>query len=114
GDNPEQWELVAGEPADPAVMQDLVFAWQAVRAPKSNAILLAADRAAVGIGMGQVNRLDSCRLAIERANTLGTASTGAQEVSTPGGAANVSGDDAPDRATGSVAASDAFFPFADG
>ena len=114
GDNPEQWELVAGEPADPAVMQDLVFAWQAVRAPKSNAILLAADRAAVGIGMGQVNRLDSCRLAIERANTLGTASTGAQEVSTPGGAENVSGDDAPDRATGSVAASDAFFPFADG
>ncbi|GAA2044297.1 bifunctional phosphoribosylaminoimidazolecarboxamide formyltransferase/IMP cyclohydrolase [Yaniella flava] len=114
GDNPEQWELVAGEPADPAVMQDLVFAWQAVRAPKSNAILLAADRAAVGIGMGQVNRLDSCRLAIERANTLGTASTGAQEVSAPGGAENVSGDDAPDRATGSVAASDAFFPFADG
>ncbi|NWN87523.1 MAG: bifunctional phosphoribosylaminoimidazolecarboxamide formyltransferase/IMP cyclohydrolase [Micrococcaceae bacterium] len=114
GDNPEQWELVAGEPADPAVMQDLVFAWQAVRAPKSNAILLAADRAAVGIGMGQVNRLDSCRLAIERANTLGTASTGSQEVSAPGGAENVSGDDAPDRATGSVAASDAFFPFADG
>ena len=114
GDNPEHWELVAGEPADAALMQDLVFAWQAVRAPKSNAILLAADRAAVGIGMGQVNRLDSCRLAIERANTLGAASTGAQEVSAPGGAENVSGHDAPVRATGSVAASDAFFPFADG
>lgn len=85
-----------------------------MRAPKSNAILLAADQAAVGIGMGQVNRLDSCRLAIERANTLGSATTGAQQVSTPGGAENVSGTNAPDRATGSVAASDAFFPFADG
>lgn len=114
GDDPANWELVAGQPADEATMQDLVFAWQAVRAPKSNAILLAANRAAVGIGMGQVNRLDSCRLAIERANTLGTASTGAQEVSAPGGAENVSGTNAPDRATDSVAASDAFFPFADG
>lgn len=114
GDNPDNWELVAGEPADEATMADLVFAWQAVRAPKSNAILLASDRAAVGIGMGQVNRLDSCRLAIDRANTLGAANTGAQEVSAPGGAENVAGDNAPDRATGSVAASDAFFPFADG
>src|SRR5699024_2665458 len=74
GDNPTNWELVAGEPADEQTMADLVFAWEAVRAPKSNAILLAADRAAVGIGMGQVNRLDSCRLAIERDNTLGSAS----------------------------------------
>lgn len=114
GDNPANWELVAGEPADEQTMADLVFAWEAVRAPKSNAILLAADQAAVGIGMGQVNRLDSCRLAIERANTLGAASTGAQDVSTPGGAENVSATNAPDRATGSVAASDAFFPFADG
>lgn len=114
GDNPTNWELVAGEPADEQTMADLVFAWEAVRAPKSNAILLAADQAAVGIGMGQVNRLDSCRLAIERANTLGAASTGAQDVSTPGGAENVTATNAPDRATGSVAASDAFFPFADG
>src|SRR5699024_274138 len=81
---------------------------------KSNAVLLASGQAAVGIGMGQVNRLDSCRLAIERANTLGLAATGAQEVSAAGGAENVSGAGAPDRATGSVAASDAFFPFADG
>lgn len=114
GDNPANWTLVAGDPADENTMDDLVFAWEAVRAPKSNAILLAANQAAVGIGMGQVNRLDSCRLAIERANTLGTATTGAQEVTTPGGAENVSGDDAPNRATGAVAASDAFFPFADG
>lgn len=114
GDDPTNWQLVAGDPADEQTMYDLVFAWQAVRAPKSNAILLAANQAAVGIGMGQVNRLDSCRLAIERANTLGAASTGAQDVLTPGGAENVSGEGSPDRATGSVAASDAFFPFADG
>src|SRR5699024_10685330 len=79
-----------------------------------NAVLLASGQAAVGIGMGQVNRLDSCRLAVERANTLGLAATGAQEVSAAGGAENVSGAGAPDRATGSVAASDAFFPFAAG
>src|SRR5690625_131924 len=97
GDNPANWTLVAGDPADENTMDDLVFAWEAVRAPKSNAILLAANQAAVGIGMGQVNRLDSCRLAIERANTLGTATTGAQEVTTPGGAENISGDDAPNR-----------------
>jgi phosphoribosylaminoimidazolecarboxamide formyltransferase/IMP cyclohydrolase len=68
-------------------MQSLEFAWRAVRAVKSNAILLASGSASVGIGMGQVNRVDSCRLAVERAG---------------------------DRALGSVAASDAFFPFADG
>src|SRR5699024_3204277 len=71
----------------------LAFAWRAVRATKSNAILLADDGAAVGIGMGQVNRVDSCKLAVQRANTL---AEGAE------------------RARGSVAASDAFFPFADG
>src|SRR5699024_9238376 len=73
--------------------------WRAVRAVKSNAILLAKDSAAVGIGMGQVNRLDSCRLAVTRANTLGE---------------HAEGDSAPERARGAVAASDAFFPFADG
>ncbi len=87
GDDPAQWSLVAGSAADEAVLADLVFAWRAVRAVRSNAILLASDGAAVGIGMGQVNRVDSCRLAVARAG---------------------------DRAAGSVAASDAFFPFADG
>lgn len=81
------WELVAGEmPADDA-KSNLAFAWKACRAVKSNAIVLAQGSATVGIGMGQVNRVDSCRLAVERAG---------------------------DRAAGSVAASDAFFPFADG
>ena len=82
-----------GEAADADTLKDLVFAWRAIRCVKSNAILLAHDQATVGIGMGQVNRVDSCHLAVERANTL------------PEGA---------DRATGAVAASDAFFPFADG
>ena len=93
GDDPANWQLAAGQPADQATLADLVFAWRAVRAVKSNAILLAKDLASVGVGMGQVNRVDSCKLAVERANTL----AGNQE-----------------RARGSVAASDAFFPFSDG
>ena len=99
GDAPAGWTLAAGEAADEATLADLEFAWRAVRAVKSNAILLAADGAAVGIGMGQVNRLDSCRLAVSRANTLGE---------------HAEGEAAPERARGAVAASDAFFPFADG
>ena len=82
-----KWQLVTGEAANIELLADLEFAWRASRAVKSNAILLAKDLAAVGIGMGQVNRLDSCRLAVSRAG---------------------------DRVVGSVAASDAFFPFADG
>ena len=93
GDDPAAWQLVAGEAASAETLADLAFAWRAVRAPKSNAILLAKDGAAVGIGMGQVNRVDSCRLAVERANTLA---------------------DGAERARGAVCASDAFFPFADG
>ncbi len=81
------WTLVSGEPADDATLADLAFAWKASRAVKSNAILLADQGASVGVGMGQVNRVDSCHLAVTRAG---------------------------DRARGSVAASDAFFPFADG
>jgi phosphoribosylaminoimidazolecarboxamide formyltransferase/IMP cyclohydrolase len=88
GDDPSTWTLACGDALDEAAFSDLVFAWRAVRSVKSNAILLAQDGAAVGIGMGQVNRVDSARLAVERAGA--------------------------DRARGSVAASDAFFPFADG
>jgi phosphoribosylaminoimidazolecarboxamide formyltransferase/IMP cyclohydrolase len=87
GDDPSTWTLQAGAPADEQTRADLAFAWRAVRAAKSNAILLASGGATVGIGMGQVNRVDSCRLAVARAA---------------------------ERAVGSVAASDAFFPFADG
>ena len=93
GDDASRWRLVCGEAADEATLADLQFAWRAVRAVKSNAILLAKDGASVGIGMGQVNRVDSCHLAVSRAN---------------------GGDDGAERARGAVAASDAFFPFADG
>ncbi|BDZ41071.1 bifunctional purine biosynthesis protein PurH [Paraoerskovia sediminicola] len=93
GDDSSTWTLATGEPADAATLADLEFAWRAVRAAKSNAILLAADGGSVGVGMGQVNRVDSCRLAVERANTLA---------------------EGEERARGSVASSDAFFPFADG
>ena len=93
GDKPENWELVAGEAADEATLKDLEFAWNAVRCVKSNAILIARDGGAVGVGMGQVNRVDSAKLAVDRANTL---------------------DEGRNRTNGAVAASDAFFPFADG
>lgn len=88
GDNSANWTLATGEALSEEALQDLAFAWTAVRSVKSNAILLAKDGATVGVGMGQVNRVDSARLAVERAGEK--------------------------RATGSVAASDAFFPFADG
>lgn len=93
GDDQSTWRLVAGEAADEETLRDLEFAWRSVRAAKSNAILLARGGATVGVGMGQVNRLDSARLAVERANTLA---------------------EGEERARGSAAASDAFFPFADG
>ena len=88
GDDPSNWTLACGEPADPGTMADLAFAWRAIRGVKSNAILLAADTAAVGIGMGQVNRVDSARLAVVRAGE--------------------------ERVRNAVASSDAFFPFPDG
>jgi phosphoribosylaminoimidazolecarboxamide formyltransferase / IMP cyclohydrolase len=87
GDDPVSWTLAAGPPVGDAELADLDFAWRACRAVKSNAILLACDLATVGVGMGQVNRVDSARLAVTRAG---------------------------ERAVGAVAASDAFFPFADG
>ena len=124
GDDPSTWTLAAGPAADDALLADLVFAWRSVRAVRSNAVLLAQDGATVGVGMGQVNRVDSCKLAVERANTLGARSTGdaaldgsQQEKGAVGGAdaADVlAGAAAPQRARGAVAASDAFFPFADG
>jgi phosphoribosylaminoimidazolecarboxamide formyltransferase/IMP cyclohydrolase len=87
GDDPKAWTLQSGEPADAQTLADLNFAWRACRAVKSNAIVLAAGGATVGVGMGQVNRVDSARLAVSRAG---------------------------DRARGAVGASDAFFPFSDG
>ncbi|CAB4702047.1 unannotated protein [freshwater metagenome] len=87
GDSPSNWKQVSGESVDEQTMKDLEFAWRSVRSVKSNAILLAKNTASVGIGMGQVNRVDSAKLAVDRAGQ---------------------------RVKGAVAASDAFFPFADG
>ena len=87
GDDPASWELKAGPPASREAMADLAFAWRACRSVKSNAILIAIEGATVGVGMGQVNRVDAARLAVTRSK---------------------------ERAIGAVAASDAFFPFADG
>ncbi|MER5792417.1 bifunctional phosphoribosylaminoimidazolecarboxamide formyltransferase/IMP cyclohydrolase [Streptomyces sp. NPDC001980] len=88
GDDPANWTLATGEALSPEELAELAFAWKACRAVKSNAILLAKDGASVGVGMGQVNRVDSAKLAVERAGE--------------------------ERARGSYAASDAFFPFPDG
>jgi phosphoribosylaminoimidazolecarboxamide formyltransferase/IMP cyclohydrolase len=88
GDAVAGWTLATGEPADEATLRDLLFAWRACRSVKSNAILLAKDGGSVGVGMGQVSRVDSAKLAVMRAGE--------------------------GRARGSVAASDAFFPFPDG
>jgi phosphoribosylaminoimidazolecarboxamide formyltransferase/IMP cyclohydrolase len=88
GDHPDGWTLQAGEPADPDTLAELQFAWRTCRAVKSNAIVLTRGRATVGVGMGQVNRVDAARLAVARAGE--------------------------ERAVGAVAASDAYFPFPDG
>jgi len=88
GDDPADWTLAAGDPVDAATLADLEFAWRVCRSVKSNAIVVARDGATVGVGMGQVNRVDSARLAVERAGE--------------------------ERVRGAVAASDAFFPFPDG
>ncbi|MGQ4444649.1 bifunctional phosphoribosylaminoimidazolecarboxamide formyltransferase/IMP cyclohydrolase, partial [Streptomyces violaceoruber] len=88
GDDPATWTLATGEALSEAELAELAFAWRACRAVKSNAILLAKDGASVGVGMGQVNRVDSAKLAVERAGA--------------------------ERAQGAYAASDAFFPFPDG
>lgn len=118
GDCAANWTLAAGVPADEATLADLEFAWRSVRAVRSNAIIVCRDGASVGVGMGQVNRVDSCKLAVERANSLGGRSTGdaAADIHSAGGArAEDLLVDAPERRTeGAVAASDAFFPFADG
>ena len=78
GDDAASWRLVSGEAADEALLADLQFAWRSVRAVKSNAILLARGGASVGIGMGQVNRVDSCHLAVSRANAGDASGPGAR------------------------------------
>ncbi|HEX9780969.1 MAG TPA: bifunctional phosphoribosylaminoimidazolecarboxamide formyltransferase/IMP cyclohydrolase [bacterium] len=85
-EEPEPKVATARAPTDPE-RRDLAFAWKVAKHAKSNAIVVARDRATVAIGQGQPSRVGSVRVAIERAGS---------------------------RAKGAVCASDAFFPFADG
>jgi len=82
----QQWQTVTQAQVDPALHAELLFAWAMVRQVKSNAITLSKARALVGVGAGQMSRVDSVRIAIEKAG---------------------------ERAAGSILASDAFFPFPD-
>ena len=83
----DEWQVVSKAQPDDAMLADLRFAWVAAKHVKSNAIVLAKDRHIVGAGAGQMSRVDSVRLAVEKSG---------------------------DRHVGSVLASDAFFPFRDG
>ena len=88
GEEPwDDWTVVTETPVDPAMMADLKLAWITAKHTKSNAIVLAKDATIVGVGAGQMSRVDSVRLAVERSG---------------------------ERHVGSVLASDAFFPFRDG
>ena len=84
--NVAQWECVTDTQPDD-LLDELVFAWQVCKHVKSNAIVLTKDRAVVGVGAGQMSRVDSVNIAVTKSDG---------------------------RAAGSVLASDAFFPFADG
>ena len=82
-----EYRVVTETHPSPQQMEDLIFAWRVARVVKSNAIVLAKDRATVGVGAGQMSRVDSSGIAVRKAGK---------------------------RARGAAAASDAFFPFADG
>lgn len=84
--SPLNWNTVTATKVDDALWEDIAFAWEMIRHVKSNAILLAKDAAVVGVGAGQMSRVDSVHISIEKAA---------------------------ERAQGSVMASDAFFPFPD-
>ena len=88
---PGPWRLVAGPQPDEQTMQSLHVAWCSVKHVKSNAITIARDAALIGAGAGQMDRVQSCWIAVSKANV-----------------------DGQDRCAGAVAASDAFFPFTDG
>jgi phosphoribosylaminoimidazolecarboxamide formyltransferase/IMP cyclohydrolase len=85
-EDPTEFKVVTKRAPSPEEMQQLLFAWKVAKSVKSNAILLARDFASVGVGAGQMSRVDSARIAVEKAG---------------------------DRAAGAVCASDAFMPFSD-
>ncbi len=88
-------ETVTGAKPSEEQWSDLLFAWTVVRHVRSNAIVIAKDGATLGIGAGQMSRVDSVRLAVEKCR-------------------DARGDEAARLLAGSAVASDAFFPFADG
>ncbi len=87
----EQMRILTAREPDEREWRDMLFAWQVCRHVRSNAIVIAAGGATIGIGAGQMSRVDAVRIAIEKAQTF-----------------------QPELLVGSVLASDAFFPFADG
>ena len=89
GDPLDTMDVVCGDP-DEATWEELLFAWTVVKHVDSNAIVLSREGQTIGIGAGQMSRVDAVRLALDKARELGHALDGA------------------------VLASDAFFPFADG
>ena len=88
-------EVATGAQPDDAIWRDLDFAWRVCKHVRSNAIVIAKDGATLGIGAGQMSRVDSVRIAIDKAR-------------------EARGEDAPALLAGSSVASDAFFPFPDG
>jgi phosphoribosylaminoimidazolecarboxamide formyltransferase/IMP cyclohydrolase len=91
----EAMEVVSKAQPSEGAWRDLLFAWRVCRHVRSNAILIAKDGATIGIGAGQMSRVDSVRIAIDKCH-------------------DARGEDAPKLLGGSAVASDAFFPFADG
>ena len=91
-DDPAEWVTLTSRPPSDQEAADLDLAWRLARAVVSNAIVLVRDGQLVGLGSGQVSRVDACRQAVAKAERL----------------------HAPAGARGAAAASDAFFPFADG
>jgi phosphoribosylaminoimidazolecarboxamide formyltransferase / IMP cyclohydrolase len=95
--SPADLKVVTKRKPTDAEMRDLMFAWTVAKHVKSNAIIYVKDGATVGVGAGQMSRVDSTRIAARKAEDM------AEALGLPGPLTN-----------GSVVASDAFFPFADG
>jgi phosphoribosylaminoimidazolecarboxamide formyltransferase/IMP cyclohydrolase len=87
----EQMQTTSARQPSESEWQDMLFAWKVCRHVRSNAIVIAAGGATIGIGAGQMSRVDAVRIAIEKAQAA-----------------------QPERLAGSVLASDAYFPFSDG
>jgi phosphoribosylaminoimidazolecarboxamide formyltransferase/IMP cyclohydrolase len=84
--DPQKWQIVTEQQPTPAQLEELLFAWKICKHVKSNAIVVTRDRATLGVGAGQMNRVGSVKIALEQAG---------------------------DKAQGAILASDGFFPFDD-